>query len=273
MKRNFLLQLLLVAIFFTMTSSIHAGTDPAVKAYTSNLPFVMPGIEVPNIPSTRIAITDFGAVGDGNTMNSDAIVAAIHQCVTKGGGVVVVPPGMWLTGPIRLESNIELHLDSGAVILFSKRLEDYPMFKRAKSSVKCIPMIYGSNLQDVAITGKGLFDGNGQYWRPVKKEKMTNRQWKELLESGGAVTSDGKTWWPSKEAMNGEDFLKGLKKDNKKPSPEKIAGAREFLRPVMVALDDCKRVLFDGPTFTNAPGWTLAPTRCEQVVGTKCHRQ
>ena len=260
------MQRIIVLSFFTVTSFLYAGTDPAVKAYTSNLPFAMPEIELPDIPSTRIAITDFGAVGDGTTMNTEAFAAAIQHCMAKGGGVVSVPPGMWLTGPIKMESNIELHLDSGAVILFSKRFEDYPMFKRNKTAVKCIPMIFGSNLQDVAITGKGLIDGNGQSWRPVKKEKMTNRQWKEFLESGGAVSSDGKTWWPSKEALNGEDYLKELKKNNKKPLPEQIAAAREYLRPVMVALDDCKRVLFDGPTFTNAPGWTLAPTRCEQVV-------
>jgi polygalacturonase len=266
MKRNFLLQLILVISFFAAASSVHAGTDPVVKAYTSNLPFAMPEIEVPNIPTARVAITDFGAVGDGVTMNTEAIKSAIEHCAAKGGGVVTVPPGMWLTGPIKLESNIDFHLDSGAVILFSKRFEDYPMFKRNKIAVKCIPMIFGSNLQDVAITGKGLIDGNGQYWRPVKKEKMTSRQWKEFLESGGVVAPDGKTWWPSKEALNGDEYLKELKKDNKKPSNEQIAGARELLRPVMVAFDDCKRVLFDGPTFTNAPGWTLAPTRCEQVV-------
>ncbi|MGA9406766.1 MAG: glycosyl hydrolase family 28 protein, partial [Bacteroidota bacterium] len=257
---------IIVLIFFTVPSPIDAGTDPAVKAYTSNLPFTMPEIEIPDIPNTRLTITDFGAVGDGNTMNTDAIASTIQHCLAKGGGVVEIPPGMWLTGPIRLESNIEFHLDSGAVILFSKRFEDYPMFKRPKISEKCVPMIYGSGLHDVAITGRGLIDGNGQYWHPVKKEKLTDRQWKELVASGGAVTSDGKMWWPSKEAMNGEDYLKDLKKVNKKPSPVQIAGAREFLRPVMVALDDCKRVLFDGSTFTNAPGWTLAPTRCEEVV-------
>ncbi|MGA7161754.1 MAG: glycoside hydrolase family 28 protein [Bacteroidota bacterium] len=266
MKRNLLMNLLIVSGLFFVTSLVYAGTDPAVNAYTSNLPFIMPEIEVPNIPANWVAITDFGAVGDGVTMNTGAIADAIQHCSTKGGGVVTVPPGMWLTGPIKLESNIELHLDSGAVILFSKRFEDYPMFKRPKISEKCVPMIYGGALHDVAITGRGLIDGSGQYWRPVKKEKMTSRQWKDMLASGGAVSPDGKTWWPSKEALNGEDFLKGLKKENTKPTPEQIAGAREFLRPVMVALDDCKRVLFDGPTFTNAPGWTLAPTRCEQVV-------
>src|SRR5271169_4583537 len=118
MKRNLLVQQILIVIFFTVTSSLHAGTDPVVKAYTSNLPFTMPEIEVPNIPATRVAITDFGAVGNGVTMNTEAIASAIEHCATKGGGVVTVPPGMWLTGPIKLESNIEFHLDSGAVILF-----------------------------------------------------------------------------------------------------------------------------------------------------------
>jgi len=249
-----------------LSATLFAGTDPALKAYTSNLPFAMRDVEVPNIPAARIPITKFGAVGDGNSMNTDAIAAAIRRCADDGGGVVVIPPGMWLTGPVKLESNIELHLDSGAVILFSKRFEDYPMFARPKSGVKCVPMIYGSNLHDVAITGRGLIDGNGQYWRPVKKEKTTDRQWKQLLASGGAVTPDGKMWWPSKEAMNGQDYLKELRKINKKPSPELYAGAREFLRPVMVALDDCSRVLIDGPTFANAPGWTLVPTRCEDAV-------
>ena len=256
--------LILISLFTAFV--LHAGSDALVKAYSSNLPFQMPEIQLPDIPGNRVSIVEFGAVGDGNTMNSDAIAAAIHACSTKGGGVVVVPPGMWLTGPIRFESNIELHVDSGAVILFSKRFEDYPMFARPKSSVKCVPMIYGSSLENIAITGKGLFDGNGQYWRPVKKEKMTDRQWKQLLASGGAVTPDGKMWWPSKEAMNGQEYLKNLKKVNKKLSPEDYAAAREFLRPVMVAFDNCKRVLFDGPTFANSPAWALVPTSCEDVV-------
>jgi hypothetical protein len=244
-----------------------AGTDPFVKAYTSNLPFVMPEIQMPGIPNYKVAITEFGAVGDGNTMNTQAIAGAIQECVKKGGGVVNVPPGLWLTGPIRLESNIELRLDSGAVILFRKRFEDFPMFWRPKSSnYRCMPMVYGSNLENVAITGKGMMNGNGLYWRPVKKEKMTERQWKQLLASGGVVSADGKMWWPSKEALNGEEYLKNLRKTNEKPSPEEIAGAREFLRPVMVALDNCRRVLFDGPTFTNSPAWALQPFQCEDVV-------
>jgi len=254
------------ALLVLIAAKSRGGTDPSLLAYTSHLPFAMGEVEIPNIPSKQISIAEFGAIGDGTTDNSSAFSAAIRRCAENGGGVVEVPPGLWMTGPIRLESRTELRLDSGAVVIFSRRFEDYPMFARPKSGVKCMPMIYGSSLTDVAITGKGMFDGNGQYWRPVKKEKTTEKQWKQLLASGGAVSPDGKIWWPSKEAMNGQEFIKELRKTAKKPSPALYAGAREFLRPVMLALDDCRRVLLDGPTFANAPGWTLAPTRCEEVV-------
>jgi len=121
-------------------------------------------------------------------------------------------------------------------------------------------------LTNIAITGNGVFNGNGQHWRPVKKEKLTERQWKQLVASGGVVTPDGKMWWPSKEAMNGESYLKNLRTTKKNPTPEEVAGAREFLRPTMVDFSDCKNVLIDGPTFTNTPGWALHPTDCENVI-------
>lgn len=237
--------------------------DQEVKAYTSNLPFSMPVIQLPVIPDARVTITDFGAVADGRTMNTKAINDAIKALAAKGGGIVVIPPGMWLTGPIELASNIELRVETGAMVFFSPKFEDYPV--PAKGNKVTSP-IHGRGLTNVAITGKGIFNGNGHYWRPVKKEKQTERQWKELIASGGVVTPDGKMWWPSKEAMNGEQYLKTLRQSKKNPTPEELAGAREFLRPTMVDLVGCNRVLIDGPTFTNTPGWALHPTQCENLV-------
>jgi polygalacturonase len=267
MKINFfLMSPLLLTVLYSTKCSAQSTSDNSIDRYTTGLPFTMPKIELPNIPDRMVKISDFGAVGDGRTMNTDAIASAIQQSAKNGGGVVDVPSGMWLTGPIRLESNIELRLETGAVILFSKKFEDYPLFKRPINGYRCVPMIYGENLENFAITGKGIIDGNGQFWRPVKKEKMTSHQWKALLASGGVVSEDGKMWWPSKEAMNGADYLEGFRKSDRKPSPEEISKAREFLRPVMVAFDNCKRVLIDGPTFANSPAWTLAPTQSEDVV-------
>jgi len=240
-----------------------SASDREIKAYTANLPFAMPEVQAPVFPANQVSIVDYGAVADGETMNTKAINEAIRACAKKGGGTVVVPAGMWLTGPIQFETNINVQVDAGAVVLFSPKFEDYPV--PAKGNRVMSP-IHGQGLTNIAITGKGVFNGNGQHWRPVKKEKLTDRQWKELVGSGGVVTPDGKMWWPSKEAMNGESYLKNLRTTNKNPSAEDVAGAREFLRPTMVDFSDCKNVLIDGPTFTNTPGWVLHPTECENVI-------
>jgi polygalacturonase len=149
------------------------------------------------------------------------------------------------------------------MVFFSPRFEDYPM---PAKGTKVTSPIFGRGLKNIALTGKGVFNGNGHVWRPVKKEKLTERQWKELVASGGIVTSDGKMWWPSKEAMNGEEYLTKLRKEKKNSTPEEIAMAREFLRPNMVDFVGCTNVLIDGPTFTNSPGWALHPTDCENLI-------
>ena len=257
----------LIAMSVLLSCAVKAqwsvALEQEIKSYTSNLPFPMPQIQLPHIPVYQVSIVDFGAVADGHTMNTKAINDAIRACAKKGGGTVVIPPGMWLTGPIGLDNNIELRAETGALVFFSPRFEDYPMPEKG-SRVRS--PIHGQGLTNIAITGKGTFDGNGHYWRPIKKEKLTAKQWKDLVASGGIVTPDDKMWWPSKEAMNGEEYLKNLRKGSKKPTPEEVAGAREFLRPTMVDLVGCNKVLIDGPTFTNTPGWALHPSDCENVV-------
>jgi polygalacturonase len=260
---GFFSSIIVIALFSRSEAQTPNASDQEIKAYTANLPFSMPAIQAPIFPANRVSIVDFGAIADGETMNTKAINAAMRACGKKGGGTVVIPAGMWLTGPIEFESSIDLQVDAGAVVLFSPRFEDYPM--PAKGGRVTSP-IYGQGLTNIAITGKGMFNGNGQHWRPVKKEKLTDRQWKDLVASEGVVTPDGKMWWPSKEALNGETYLKNLRMNNKNPSPEEVAGAREFLRPTMVDFSDCRNVLIDGPTFTNTPGWVLHPTECENVI-------
>jgi len=93
-----------------------------------------------------------------------------------------------------------------AVVLFSGDFEDYPLLRRTAGGlpeVCCMPPLFGENLKNIALTGPGIFDGAGQAWRPVKKSKMTDFQWKKLLASGGVVDDTGEIWYPSKEALNG----------------------------------------------------------------------
>ena len=240
-----------------------------VQAYTLNLPFPMPKVQMARFPDRIVNITNFGAVGDGHTLNTDAFARAIQACAQAGGGRVLVPAGIWFTGPIQLKSNIDLHLELGALILFSPRFEDYPLVRTAyegSGSVRAMSPIYGVNLDNIAITGKGIIDGSGDAWRPVKKGKMTDAQWKKLVASGGAVDRQGNTWYPSVEAMNAPEFIKKLEQGGGPMALEKYAGARQYLRPAMVSLIECKRVLLDGPTFQNSPAWNIHPLMCEDLV-------
>ncbi len=244
-----------------------AFVDP--KTLTRDLPFPLGPVALPRIPARTVRITDHGARGDGTTLNTAAIAAAIDACFKAGGGRVVVPRGVFLTGPLELKSRVELHLERGALLLFSPRFEDYPLVRttyEGSPRVRARSPIWARGAEDIAITGEGVIDGSGQAWRPVKKFKMTATQWQALVASGGVVDAAGSTWWPSREAMNGADTVKALDARGTDVPVEAYAAAREFLRPVMISLVDCHRVLLDGPTFQNSPAWNIHPLLCEDVV-------
>jgi polygalacturonase len=244
-----------------------AGSEDLAR-YTSDLPFDMPNIELPVFPSDTVNVVDYGAVGDGVKLNTAAINAALEACAVAGGGVVKIPPGVWLTGPIRLQSSVNLHLKKGALLQFSSKFEDYPLIRgtwEGREEVRCVSPIFGLELENVGITGEGIIDGAGEAWRPVKKFKTTDRQWRELIESGGAVSKDGRVWWPSEQALNGARTVERLN-NRKKADIEDYAKAREYLRPVLVNLVKCRNVLLDGPTFQNSPAWNVHPLMCENMV-------
>jgi polygalacturonase len=265
---------LLVACFWPAPSLVTAqrGTAsvPALdpRSLTTDLPFAMSPVALPQIPARTVRITDHGALGDGIALNTDAIAASIAACVKAGGGRVVVPRGVFLTGPVELKSRVELHLERGALLLFSPRFELYPLTRTSYeglASVKATSPIWARGAEDIAITGEGVIDGSGQAWRPVKKAKMTAGQWQALVASGGVVDKAGTTWWPSREALNGADTVKVL--DSRPDAAlQDYRAAREFLRPVMISLVECRRVLLDGPTFQNSPAWNIHPLLSEDIV-------
>jgi polygalacturonase len=84
---------------------------------TGNLPFRTPDVTPPRFPNKTFRITNYGAVGEWHTKNTEAFARAIKACVDAGGGRVVVPAGLWLTGPIELKSNLNLHLEQGVVVI------------------------------------------------------------------------------------------------------------------------------------------------------------
>ena len=206
-------------------------------------------IPLPVIPDNTVYITDFGAVSDGQTLNTNAISEAIESVSRKGGGKVIIPGGLWLTGPITMKSNINLHAEQGALVIFSSDKSLYPLIETSfegLNTVRCISPINGNNLENIAFTGKGIYDGTGEVWRPVKKEKLTESQWENLIESGGILSEDGKQWFPSQSFLEGQK-LSAMNVPEQLSSLKDYEKIKDFLRPVMVSLVSCKRVLFRRP--------------------------
>ncbi len=229
-----------------------------------DLPFEMPLIDKPVFPDNTVSITDFGAVADGETLNTEAFAKVMDVLAAKGGGTLNVPSGIWLTGPIVFKSNINLHLDGGALILFSPDMDQYPVVYtvyEGYEAYRAQSPIWGENLENIAITGDGVIDGNGAAWRQVKRDKMTAGQWKRLVASGGIVINDN-TWYPSKNYIEGEKLRDGLKNLSKEDA-EKI---KHFIRPVMLKFVKCKNVYLQGVLFQNSPAWNLHPLMCENLI-------
>ena len=252
----------------TMACGATAETAPVTDHIYEGLEFDMPKVVEPTFPDYSVSIVDFGAVGDGNFLNSQAIADAIQAVSEKGGGRVVIPRGIWLTGPVGLKSNIDLHLEAGALVLFSKDKDLYPLVETSfegLNTVRCQSPVYGRNLENIAITGNGVIDGSGDAWRQVKRSKLTESQWKNLVASGGIVAEDGKTWYPSEEFRKGEQ-MSDMNVPSNFTKLEDFQQIKDFLRPVMVSLVSCKKVLLDGQVFQNSPAWNIHPLMCENLT-------
>ncbi len=209
-----------------------------------------------------------GAIGDGRFNNQKAIQNTIDKCSAEGGGKVILHRGIYFTGPIQLKSNVNLHLCDGAVLLFSPHFEDYPLINtnfEGFFTYRCISPIYAKDVENIAITGNGVIDGNGIPWRPVKKFKLTEKSWASLVASGGVVAEgEEAVWWPTQKALDGHNTLV---KAPEKLKDEKICNQyTDFLRPVLVNFTNCKKILLDGPTFQNSPAWCLHPWLSEHIT-------
>lgn len=253
-------------MLFAASSATNAQKN-SIAYYTANAPFKMPEVVVPSFKEKIYNIKNYGAVGDGKTLNTKAFANAIEDCSKNGGGIVQVPEGVWLTACIELKSNVNLNVAKEATIQFTNDHAQYPIIKNGPNSTSysTASPIYAFDAENIAITGEGIIDGAGESWRPVKKSKVTEGFWKELNKTG-ILSNDGKIWWPSREAMLGEDYLKDLKAKKQTTTPEDYLPARDFLRPHMVFFVNCKNVLLQGITLRNSPKFVFYPNRCTNLT-------
>jgi len=232
-----------------------------------NLPFEMPKIQPPSFKNNVVRIEDYGGKGDGKTLNTEAFKRAIDELSVKGGGKLIVSAGIWYTGPIVLKSNINLHLEKGALILFSKDFDLYPLvdtYFEGLATKRCQSPISGRNIENVAITGEGSINGSGEAWRPLKKSKVTASEWKKVVNSGGVV-KDGNYWFPSEKSYKGYS-ISDMNVPRAKLTDEEWLEIKDFLRPVMVSFIQCKNVYLQGVLFENSPSWNIHPCMCENII-------
>ena len=231
---------ILISLFAGM-----AWAGPYEKYY-QNLPVPMNEPMLPTIPEYTVQLTDFGGVGDGVTDNTEAFTKAISALNKKGGGHLVVTAGIFVTGPIVLKDRIDLHLERNAMILLTPDREKH--LKNGKAQ----PGISASKRSDISITGQGIIDGNGEWWRGVKRSKVSDTEWNAYKRMGGTITPKGDLWYPFD--------LKAF------PNVADTYEAQEKIRTHLVRFTDCERVLLRGITLQNSPKFHFVPQRCQDVV-------
>ncbi len=246
---------LFIRLFVTLLCMTAAGTTNAQQAdyshFYKDTPVKLAQPALPAIPSLTVSITDFGGKGDGQTLNSAAIEKAIAHLSAQGGGCLRFPAGIWLTGPIALKSNIRLHLDRQAILYFSPDKSLY-VVPEGKSS-RVYPGIRADKAHDIAITGEGIIDGNGAQWRPVKRSKVSDVEWKGFKEMGGVEKQDGSLWYPWQMKSGYKDIA---------ATPE----TQEKMRNDVIRMTNCRRIMIKGVTVQNSPKFHVHPLNCTDVV-------
>jgi polygalacturonase len=198
-------------------------------------------------------VREFGAIADGKTKSTEAIRRAIEAAVAEGGGTIFFPAGEFLTGPIHLKSNTTLLIDAGAVVKFSQDFDDYlPMvFSHWEGTevTNFSPLVYGNQLENVAIHGRGVLDGQGEAWWNF---------WKALERSDaarGGPKTDSK--WQREFARHNQGI----------PLPDDTRRIEMgFLRPPLIQILNSKNVSIRDVTLRNSPFWTVNPVFCDNVT-------
>ncbi|AWB69201.1 glycoside hydrolase (plasmid) [Saccharobesus litoralis] len=238
-----------------LSACVSTKSEPSVKSdWDKQVDAIRQQVVEPTFPNKDYLITQYGAKGDGQFDNTLAIKQAIQACAANGGGRVVVPAGHFLTGPVHLESNINLHISQGATLAFIPEPERYlPAVFTRWEGVELMgysPLIYAFKKKNVAVTGQGTLEGGGSndIWWPWKGK------WK-------------KADWPISDTENQKhtrDALFQMAEDGV-PVEQRVFD-KNYLRPPFIQPYHCENVLIEGVTIKNSPFWLVNPVLCQSVT-------
>jgi polygalacturonase len=230
----------LIFLSFKKDKSIVIIKEVIVKA-----PFEMPSIKIPDFSNCKkLSIVDFGALKGNKEKTSKAINKAIEKANKIGGGIVVIPEGEWLTAKIHFKSNVNLHLNKGAILLFSEDPKDYlPAVHSTWEGYECLnysPLIYAYQCKNIAITGEGELKAKMDVW---------------------------KTWFKRpKGHMESLKRLYYLASYNKPMEERQMVNDSANFRPQFIQFNRCENILMDGISITNSPFWTIHPFLSKNIV-------
>lgn len=249
LKRLGLTSCLAIFLFLSLISCIHNGKKEIVNKGWLKLTEILDSISIPQFSSNKFNVIDFGAKGDSITDCTNAFKTAIETCNIAGGGVVVVPAGVFSTGSIYLKSNVNLYISENARILFYTDPEKYlPLVLTRFEGVECMnfsPFIYSFNEDNIAITGKGILDGqaseaNWWAWKGSKDSKEPNQ----------------------KADVNSLNLMG----DENIPVSERIFGKGHYLRPNFIQFYKCKNILVEGISIVRSPMWEIHPVLSKNIT-------
>jgi polygalacturonase len=245
--------------FIKILAAAAAGASARVVGFgQSDLPWktqvpeILSRIKPPVFPKRDFVITKFGARSGLQDDSSESIAAAIDACSKAGGGRVVVPRGVFLTGAVNLKSNVNLFLQEGSTLKFSTDPNRYPLVRTRFEGMECInysPFIYAYEQTNVAVTGEGTLDGQAgtdHWW-----------SWNGRPEYGW---KDGQ---PNQRAARARLYKM---MEDATPVEQRVFGNGSYLRPNFIQLNKCKAVLVDGVTIVNSPMWEIHPLLSENVT-------
>ncbi len=229
--------------------------EPSVKSdYWSEMSKIIDTIVVPDFPDSTFNIMDYGAVSDGVFDNSHVFERAIKDCTDKGGGVVLVPEGSYLTGPIHLQDNVNLHLKKGSEILFIRDFDAYePLVHTSFEGTELMnfsPLVYAYKKKNIAITGEGILNGQAgnDFWWP----------WKGSPDYGWEEGEPNQL--ASLTRLKEEMSEKGVRVS------DRVFGKGHYLRPSFIEPFECENVLIQGIKIINAPFWVIHPIKSTHVT-------
>lgn len=218
---------------------------PSLDFLIVKAPFDMPKIKTPNFSKCqKFLITEFGAVQNDKQKTSKAIEQAINKANQIGGGIVIIPAGEWKTGKVHFKSNVNLHLEKGAILSFSGNPEDYlPAVHTTWEGMECYnysPLIYAYQCKNIAITGQG----------EIKAEIDTWKKW----------------FTRPKPHMESLKRLYNLSAKNIPVTDRQMVNDTANLRPQFVQFNRCENIVLEGISITNSPFWTIHPYLCKNMV-------